>query len=314
MIEIFYHELIAGLGQYLDNLSKVFPRYFAGTFVFLIFWIFSRIERRTTHGILKKIHDPTKKETTLLIARITRIVFVSIGLILGLGIVGVNWTALATGFGLVGFGVTFALKDYFENFLAGVIILIQKPFKTGDQIQIGEIRGFVEVIATRYTVIKSFDNRQVIVPNSDLLTKSIIRDNAYGRKRYAVKFDLDPATNLEKAISGGLGVIKKTVGVLTRPKPFAVIGEVEHGKTSISYYFWANPREEVELSLRSIVHQSLLLYFIREKILLGYETSKIIPPVKEKANSKKTLPVKPKIKEKVPEENDDSFTEMSDEF
>lgn len=273
MLASFYQEIVLSWNEFIEHAILIFPRYFAGTIVFLVFWIVSRIERGMTRKVLKRVKDTTKKEATILIARLTRIIFVIIGFVAGLTIIGVNWTALATGVGLVGFGVSFALKDYIENFLAGVIILTQKPFSIGDQIEIGEAHGIVEVIATRYTVIKSFDSCQVIVPNSDMLSKAIIRDNAYGRKRYIVEISIDEGNDLEAVLERSVRVLEKTTGVLTKPTPTVVIDRIAKGVVNLKYFFWANPKEAVELALRTKVHQNLLLHLQKEGVSLGYETS-----------------------------------------
>ncbi|MBU1166855.1 mechanosensitive ion channel family protein [Patescibacteria group bacterium] len=308
MIERLQQELAISWMAYADHLAAMFPKYLAGILIFLVFWIISRIERQTTRTILERIKDPLKKESTILVARITRVILVGIGIIAALSIFGINWTALATGIGLVGFGFSFALKDYIENFLGGVIILTQKPFSIGDQVKVGDNHGIVEVIATRYTIIKRFDGEQVIVPNSDILSKSINKVNAYGRKRYKISFDLDLSTDVGFVLKKGLNIVEKTVGVLTRPKPRVVIDEIGQGMITLNYYFWANPKEEVELQSRSMVYQNLLKFFESEDISLGVQTSKVIAQRALRNSDRKTK------KQEEDEDGPTTFEDMPEEF
>lgn len=262
--------------EYINQFAINAPKYFAGTAIILVFWLIARLQKSIAYRVVGRIESKTTKTTTILIARVTRFVLLTVGFVIGFTVMGVDWNALVTGLGLVGFGVSFAFRDYIENFLAGVIILTQNPFSIGDQVRVKDVHGIVEEIATRYTVIKDFDGKQVILPNAEMLSSSITRDNAYGRKRYSVDIDIDIDADVSFALAAGLDLVRKTVGVLTKPNPRAVVSEVEDGKVNIVFYFWAHPREEFELSVRSHLHRNLLNLFHESEISIGYPTSRVL--------------------------------------
>jgi small-conductance mechanosensitive channel len=89
-----------------------------------------------------------------------------------LGTIGVNVGALVAGLGLSGFALSFALKDALANMLAGISILLYRPFHIGDYISVTGLEGQVVSIELRYTTLKTKKNK-VLVPNSNLFTNPI---------------------------------------------------------------------------------------------------------------------------------------------
>jgi small-conductance mechanosensitive channel len=113
--------------------------------------------------------------------------------------------------GVSGVVIGFAFKDIFQNFLAGILLLLTNPFEVGDQIIVDAFEGTIEEIQPRATVIGTYDRRRVLVPNADLFTKSVTVNTAYERRRMhydvSVKGSDDVAKVkqlLERTLHGGL--------------------------------------------------------------------------------------------------------------
>ena len=106
------------------------------------------------------------------LSKTTRVVIVIIGIITALGTLGVNVSALVAGLGISGFAIGFAMKDAVSNLLAGIMILLYKPFQIKDNITIAGYTGVIMSIDLRYTIIKS-DEETVFIPNSKLFTDPI---------------------------------------------------------------------------------------------------------------------------------------------
>ena len=98
-----------------------------------------------------------------------------LGAITALGTLGVNISALAAGLGLAGFALGFALKDIISNMLAGILIIIYKPFGRNDRIKVSTFEGRVARIDLRYTVLEAND-QEIYVPNSMLFSNAITVD------------------------------------------------------------------------------------------------------------------------------------------
>ena len=90
---------------------------------------------------------------------------ITLGIIIGLGTMGVDVTALVAGLGLTGFALGFALRDAVSNLLAGILIILYQPFRVGDRIEVAGSAGTVVGINLRYTVLDAADMR-ILVPNS----------------------------------------------------------------------------------------------------------------------------------------------------
>ncbi len=106
---------------------------------------------------------------------------VGISIVVGLMVAGVDFTGLAIIFGALSVGIGFGLQNVVNNFVSGLILLFERPIRTGDWIQVGSTEGYVRKISIRSTLIETFDKANVIVPNSELIsaqvTNWILRDS-----------------------------------------------------------------------------------------------------------------------------------------
>ncbi len=97
-----------------------------------------------------------------------------IGTIAGLGLLGVRWGQLQWLAAALTVGLGFGLQEIFANFVSGLIILFERPFRVGDLITIGEVEGKVTRIRTRATTVLDSDNREVVVPNKTFITSRFV--------------------------------------------------------------------------------------------------------------------------------------------
>lgn len=108
------------------------------------------------------------------IANLVRLFLITIGIIIIISTSGVDMSILTILFGTLGIGIGFGLQSVFSNFISGIIILIERPVKVGDRIEIGDTSGDVIDISFRATTILTNDNINIIVPNSDFINKEVI--------------------------------------------------------------------------------------------------------------------------------------------
>lgn len=123
-------------------------------------------------GLLSRIHIDAA--TRYAITSVSRYVIVIGGMILGLGLLGVRWSQLQWLAAALTVGLGFGLQEIFANFVSGLIILFERPFRVGDMITIGEVEGTVTKIRTRATTLLDGDNREVVVPNKMFITSRFI--------------------------------------------------------------------------------------------------------------------------------------------
>lgn len=149
---------------------------------------------------------------------------------------------LATlGIGSVAIG--FAFKDILQNWLAGVLILLRRPFELGDWIGLGDVVGVVERIETRATFIRTFDNTRVLVPNADLFGDRVVVLTAYD----AVRTDFDVAIgygdDIAEAKSVLRGALGRVEGVLSDPEPVVMSWALEPSWVTLKARWWTRARD-----------------------------------------------------------------------
>jgi small-conductance mechanosensitive channel len=98
----------------------------------------------------------------------------ALGIIVALNIIGISLTSLAVVLGTLGIGLGFGLQQIFNNFVSGIILLIERPIQVGDVVEIGGLRGVVKKINVRATVVQTFDNTSFIIPNSEFISGKVV--------------------------------------------------------------------------------------------------------------------------------------------
>ena len=142
-----------------------------GLAVFLGFWVASILVRRFSVR-LSRAADFQTGFIIRLAGRTASIALLVFGAVTGLGTMGINVSALVAGLGLTGFALGFALKDVLANFMAGVLILLYRPFGLNDRIAVTGLEGTVTEIDLRYTRLQN-NGTTYLIPNSVLFTNSI---------------------------------------------------------------------------------------------------------------------------------------------
>jgi small conductance mechanosensitive channel len=154
----------------LDGFVLFLPRLLAGLLVFVVLWAIAKGVQR----VVSRLAAARGLDASLasFLSGTARVVLLFVGAIMALGTMGVDVTALVAGLGLTGFAVGFALKDIISNALSGILILVYKPFRHGDQITVDSHEGRVTDINLRYTVL-DVEDKTIFVPNATLFTNVV---------------------------------------------------------------------------------------------------------------------------------------------
>jgi len=163
----------------INNAILWAPKLLGSILIFAAFYLTSKVVKKIIRRAGERFNFADS--ITSLIIRTSNVTLIIFGLITALGTIGVNVSALAAGIGLTGFALGFALKDTIANLLSGVLILLYRPFETGDHIKIAGYEGRVISIDLRYTKLDS-EERKILIPNSKLFTDpiTVVRSNANG--------------------------------------------------------------------------------------------------------------------------------------
>jgi len=158
------------LHMLLDALLLWSPKLVVAAVLLLLFYLLAKLLNKFAKSVLGKFG--VEENIHILFARANSVVLTLVALVTALGTMGIDVSALVAGLGLTGFALGFALKDTISNIISGVLILMYRPFKRGDYIEIAGYQGEVALIDLRYTKLIG-DEEQVLIPNAKLFTDPI---------------------------------------------------------------------------------------------------------------------------------------------
>lgn len=174
----------AAVQEMIDDFVELLPNLVLAALVFAAFLVVAGVVRVAVRNVAKRAG--TSESASTVVSRLARWAVVAAGALVAVSIVAsdVGAEELIALLGVGGIAIGFAFRDVLQNFLAGILILLQQPFRVGDQIGTSDgYEGTVEEIQTRATFLKTFDGRRVVIPNADLYTDAVEVHTAYPVRR-----------------------------------------------------------------------------------------------------------------------------------
>ncbi|OEY66471.1 mechanosensitive ion channel family protein [Marinobacter sp. X15-166B] len=174
--------IFSKLNEWLDGLFVLLPNIVVAVVVAVLFWFLGLGAARLVIRVANKRGRSSLGDVG---GSLVRWALVVVGVMLAVTIVAPTVTPgdLIAGLGVSSVAIGFAFKDILQNMLAGILILLRQPFEVGDQIVSGGHEGTVEKIETRATLIKTYDGRRVVIPNSTIYTDSVVVNTAFATRR-----------------------------------------------------------------------------------------------------------------------------------
>jgi small conductance mechanosensitive channel len=170
-------------------------------------------------------------------------VLLLIVVIASLNQLGVNTTSLIAVLGAAGLAVGLALKDSLQNFAAGVMIIIFRPFKIGDFVETAGVDGFVDKISIFSTTLKTMDNREVIIPNGLIYSSAITNFTSQAVRRVDMVFGIAYDDDIRKARAIMAGVIASDDRVVEEPKTVIAVGELADSSVNFFVRPWVKTED-----------------------------------------------------------------------
>ncbi len=162
---------------------------------------------------------------------------VLVGLLVGLAEIGVNMTPILAGLGAAGFVLAFALQNTIGNFASGLLILVQRPFDLGDEVDAGGVSGVVERVTLFSTHMSTAENRKVIVPNNKIWEDVIMNSTSAETRRLVIEVEVDAtAHSIDEAEAKLIEVMRAHPDVLNDPAPELRLSSVS--AESLTFLCW----------------------------------------------------------------------------
>lgn len=256
----------------------------------VLVFVVARKVRRWLVGSLLESHIPDAGARYAM-GTIAQYLLVMIGLAIIIQTVGVDLSALGVVIGALGVGIGFGLQGITNNFVSGIILLVERPVKVGDRIEVGQLMGDVVVIAIRATTVITNDNIAVIVPNSELVNGRVVNwsltdRNVRVRIPIGVSYGSDPVQvrDLLMAVCDG------HPGILPEPAPQALFSGFGDSSLDFELRVWTDEFSTRPSVLTSEVNFLIFAAFAKAGIEIpfpqrdlhlksGFE--RVLPPASE---------------------------------
>ena len=225
-----------------ENFVAAVPRLLLALLIIAVFYVVGRVvgylvrrnaERRGEHRTLE-----------IAMGRLAQAGILLLGVLVAATAAFPNFTPanLISALGIGGVAIGFAFKDIFQNFLAGILILVTKPFIIGDQIRFKDYEGTVEDIQTRATFVKTYDGRRVIIPNGELYTNSVTVNTAFPQRRWEYDIGVGFGDDLERARAIILQALEEAEEVAPDPKADVILVELAESSVNLRARWWTASR------------------------------------------------------------------------
>ncbi len=231
-------ESVESISEKIYELIMTFGPRLIGAVITLIigWWIIKIVQKAIRKGFEKREMEPSLKG---FLNSMIGILLKTMLIISVVGMMGVEMTSFIAVLGAAGLAVGMALSGTMQNFAGGVMILLFKPFKVGDFIDAQGHTGTVNEIQIFNTILKTPDNKTIIIPNGGLSTSSMTNFSTEPRRRVDFLFGIGYGDDVDKAKTVLLGLIDKDERILKDPEPFIAVSELGDSSVNIVVRVWA---------------------------------------------------------------------------
>lgn len=228
------------LDQIVSDFLLFLPKLLSALVLFVVTLYLAGLISRIVRRIMERRRaDPG---VTLLIFHVTRWGIIILGTISALRQVDFEVTAFLAGLGILGFTIGFALQDISQNVVAGLLLLIQKPFELGDLIKVEEYTGTVLSVDLRSTELRTRDGHNVLIPNASVFTTPIINYSRQATWRIELSIGVAYDSDLEKVQQITLEAIRALPDVLSDPAPNLFFRAFDDSSINYALHYWIDGR------------------------------------------------------------------------
>lgn len=270
-----YRAMITKLHDAANGFFAQLPNIIGAAIFLLVAWFFAKLVKRGFQALLRRRHRPDLGGVlgSLLFGAIM-ILAVMFAAAIVFPSVSPGDIISALGIGSVAIG--FAFKDIPQNLLAGILLLVNRPYKRGDQIVVKDYEGTVEHIQSRATLLKTYDGRRVIIPNSDVYTSPVVVNTAYPHRRDQYDIGIGYGDKPGATAETFLAAIAKLDGVLSDPAPEVFPWSLDDSYVTLRARWWTDSTRGNVVHVRSRVILAVWEAAVARGIDLPFPTSVVL--------------------------------------
>jgi len=230
-------------------------KFVEGILLLLLGFVIASVVRRTIRSQLKRPH--IDQQVALLISRIAYLTVVLLGVVAFF----TRWfgspALVFGGFGFLALAVSLAFQDILKNFIAGLFMLLERPFRLGDEITVDNHTGIVENIEMRATTLRTTDGEQVITPNSLVYTGTIINRTRYPTRMFTLTAKVPDGVVVDGLVERIREELKNRPDLSRDPPPHVGLQPSVDGGLTIEVRYWLDYRKNDPLATQAAIGQQI---------------------------------------------------------
>lgn len=218
------------------RLASYVPTLVGSIFLIIFFWILNKVIARVYAASTEK--SRIAPEVRSLLGRFIKYGIFIIGGLTVADQLGVNVTSLVAGVGIAGLAISFAAQDTIANLISGIALIIDRPFAQGDWISIGDHHATVSDIRLRSTVLTTFDNETIVVPNKQMAQEWVVNYTLVPKIRVRVPVGIAYKEDIAAARQVMLETIKGDDRIMQNPAPGVFVTSLGDSSVNLEMRFW----------------------------------------------------------------------------
>ena len=213
-----------------------------------------------------------KNSNKALVTKVFQILVYFLGFMISLDVLGIDLTALAIFSGAIGIGVGFGLQKITSNFISGLILLFEKSVEHEDLVELSDgTYGFIRHTRARYTLIETFDGKEIMIPNEDFITNRVTNWTFSNHKaRIEIRIGVSYDSDIEQAMALILEAASEHPRCTSDPKPTCYLTEFADSSVNFLCYFWVKDVTEGRFEPKSDVLRSIWKKFNEHGICIPF--------------------------------------------
>ncbi len=236
----------------------------------IIIYVIGRLVVGLLLGLFRRVMAKSKYDQMIIdfLESILSAVLMLFVIVASLDELGVDTTSLVAILGAAGLAIGLSLQDSLKNFAAGVMLLVFKPFKAGNYVEVAGTSGIVQKIGIFHSVLTSLDNKEITIPNGRIYSDNITNYSARETRRCDMTFGIGYDDDLLKAKQVLQELVDKEERILKEPA--CLIGVAELGDNSVNFTVRPWVKSADNLAVRLDFTEAVKLRFDEEGISIPY--------------------------------------------
>lgn len=233
--------------RFTERLAEYAPNLLYALIIFLVGYLIIRLIVKILKGVFAKSHHIDDAAASFLISLLRAVLYVIL-IVMILSQLRVPMSSIVAALGTAGLAIGLALRDSLTNVAGGFILMLNRPFKAGDFVEINGNEGTVNEITILYTKLLTVDNKAIMIPNGTAASATITNFTQEELRRLELKFDISYSSDYRKAENIIMDIVSKNPLALNAPdEPFIRLSEHSASSVKILLRVWVKSEDYWEL-------------------------------------------------------------------